>query len=185
MLTTKENDRDAQLRARPMTLVQDAYDGTLFFFSSHSDAKVFEIEHDRDVCVSFSDPNSGVYVSLTGKGNVNTDSTVIDRYWSDDMAAWFEQGKEDPNLAMIEVKISKGEHWNVKENKLAQYLETATDVNINIYAREGFEVYDRMHADGKDPMTVNFLRRLPIKQLTDPDLAEPNHKQMSMANMAD
>lgn len=125
MLTTKENDRDAQLRARPMTLVQEEYDGTLYFFSSKSDAKIFEIEHDRDVCITFSDPNNGVYVSLTGKGKVNEDAALIDRYWNDAVGAWFEGGKEDPDLAMIEVKINKGEHWNANENKLVQYFELA------------------------------------------------------------
>ncbi|SHM30263.1 General stress protein 26 [Cyclobacterium lianum] len=125
MLVTKTTETDESLRARPMSLVQDAYDGTLFFYTSKSDAKAFEIANDTDTCLTFSNPKDNVYVSLSGKGNITKDKELIDKYWNPFVAAWFENGKEDPDLAMLEIKIHKGEHWDSKNNKLVQLFEIA------------------------------------------------------------
>lgn len=125
MLVTHEEDGGDQLRARPMALVQDAYDGTLYFYTPKSDAKVYEIKNDRDVCITFSDTKEQVYVSLTGKAKLTQDKELIDKYWNSWVSAWFEKGKEDPDIAMLEVKINKGEHWNVNENKFVQLFEMA------------------------------------------------------------
>ncbi|WP_224484734.1 pyridoxamine 5'-phosphate oxidase family protein [Robertkochia aurantiaca] len=125
MLVTQENNESDRLRARPMSLVQDAYDGTLYFYTSKKDAKVYEIKNDRDVCITFSDPDEQVYVSLTGKARLSHDQELIDRYWNSWVSAWFEEGKEDPEVAMLVVKINKGEHWNADENKLIQLFEIA------------------------------------------------------------
>ncbi len=77
MLTTRHGD---ELRSRPMVLVQDEYDGTLWFYTDLESEKVFELEDDNDVCVAFSDPHEHVYVSLTGKGRGTRDKALIDRY---------------------------------------------------------------------------------------------------------
>ncbi|MFC3414081.1 pyridoxamine 5'-phosphate oxidase family protein [Algoriphagus hitonicola] len=129
MLVTKElNDEDG-LRARPMSLVQDAYDGTLYFFTSKTDAKAFEIAQDKDVCLTFSNPKDNVYVSLTGKAKLSEKRDLIDQYWNKWVAAWFKNGKDDPDVAILEVKISKGEHWDSTNNKLVQLFEV-TKSNI-------------------------------------------------------
>ncbi|MEM9987752.1 MAG: GNAT family N-acetyltransferase [Bacteroidota bacterium] len=39
------------------------------------------------------------------------------------------------------------------------YLETSNPVNLPIYARKGFAVYDTLEVEGKHPIKVNFLRR--------------------------
>ncbi|MDX1650899.1 MAG: pyridoxamine 5'-phosphate oxidase family protein [Brumimicrobium sp.] len=125
MLVTKERQDDEKLRARPMSLVQDAYDGTLYFFTSRDAAKVYEVKNDKDVCVTFSNPRENVYVSLTGKARFTQDKELIDRYWNNWVAAWYEDGKDDQNIGMLAVKINKGEHWDAKENKLVQLFEIA------------------------------------------------------------
>lgn len=125
MLVTKEEHERDELRARPMYLVQDAYDGTLFFYTSKKASKVFEIEQDRDICITFSDTGEGVFVSLTGTASFTEDQELIDRYWNPAVNAWFEDGKDNPDLGMLKVKINKGEHWNSDENKLVQVFEMA------------------------------------------------------------
>ncbi|MEX2514377.1 MAG: pyridoxamine 5'-phosphate oxidase family protein [Cyclobacteriaceae bacterium] len=125
MLVTQDENADGTMRARPMSLVQDAYDGTLFFYTSKSDAKAFEIEQDRDICLTFSNPKNNVYVSLSGKAKISEDQQLIDRYWNPWVSAWFKNGKYDPDLGMLQVKINKGEHWDSKNNKFVQLFEMA------------------------------------------------------------
>ena len=124
MLVTTENENDT-LRARPMHLVQEEYDNTLYFFTSKKDSKVFEIEKNKEVNLSFSDTKESIYVSLSGNAELSDDSKLIDRYWNSWVATWFDKGKDDPDIGMLKVKISKGEHWDANENKLVQAFKVA------------------------------------------------------------
>lgn len=125
MLVTKEGESDDSMRSRPMYLVQDAYDGTLYFYTSKNAEKVYEIKEDRDVCITFSDVQNGVFVSLTGKAKLTDDQELIDRYWNSGINAWFEDGKDNPDIAMLKIKVNRGEHWKSDENKMVQLFETA------------------------------------------------------------
>lgn len=146
MLVTKESENDDSMHARPMFLVQDAYDGTLFFYTSKKAEKVYEIQEDRDVCITFSDVSNGVFVSLTGKATLTEDEELIDRYWNPGVNAWFEDGKDNPDIAMLKIKINRGEHWDSDENKLVQLFETAkanavSSTTPNIGEHEKFGVH--------------------------------------------
>lgn len=122
MLVTLDDDMP---RARPMHLVQDEYDGTLWFFTRRSAEKVSETERDHDVCLTFSDQEEGIYVSLSGKANLTVDETLIEKYWNPFVAAWFTGGREDPEIALLEIKIEMGEHWKAEESKAFQLYEFA------------------------------------------------------------
>ncbi|WP_150910374.1 pyridoxamine 5'-phosphate oxidase family protein [Marinobacter halotolerans] len=122
MLTTRHGE---ELRSRPMVLVQDEYDGKLWFYTDLDSEKVFELESDNDVCVSFADPEDHVYVSLTGVGRAVQDKSLIDKYWNPFVAAWFPEGKDAPNVGMVEIKVEKGEHWNSDSSKMVKSVKTA------------------------------------------------------------
>ncbi|GHB18682.1 pyridoxamine 5'-phosphate oxidase family protein [Salinicola rhizosphaerae] len=116
---------DGAPRARPMHLVQEAYDGTLWFFTRRSAEKVIETEQDRDVCLTFSDQEHGIYVSMTGKARLNDDRDLVEKYWNPFVAAWFPDGKDDPDITMMEIDIDFGEHWQARESKTFQLYEIA------------------------------------------------------------
>jgi general stress protein 26 len=124
MLVTHD-DPEEKLRGRPMGLVQDEYDNTLYFYTDRTDAKAYEIKLDRDVCITFQDSKAQTYVSLSGKANLTEDQSLIDRYWNEWAAGWFPKGKDDPSLAMLEIKIESGEHWKSDENKMIQLFKIA------------------------------------------------------------
>lgn len=122
MLTTT---RDDQLRARPMHIVQDEYDGTLWFYTELPSGKSTEILNDTPVCVTFSDPKNDVFVSLTGSARITRDQSLIEKYWNIFVGAWFTEGRESENVAMIEIKVKKGEHWDAEQSKIVQLYEVA------------------------------------------------------------
>ncbi|MCL5974783.1 MAG: pyridoxamine 5'-phosphate oxidase family protein [Gammaproteobacteria bacterium] len=129
-------------RARPMHLVQDAYDGTIWFYTRRNAEKVTETDRDHDVCLTFSDQDKGVYVSLSGKAQLTNNQALIDKYWNPFIAAWFPEGKEDPEVALLEIKVEMGEHWMAKESKAFQLYEFAkaniTKTTPNIGENEKF-----------------------------------------------
>ena len=126
MLVTKEDDKHDSLRGRPMHLVQDDYDGTLYFFTSKDAAKVYEVkEEKKEVAITFADSDEQVYVTLSGKASINKDRELIEELWNSTTDAWFEGGKDDPNVVLLEVKVYKGEHWKTEANKFVQFFEIA------------------------------------------------------------
>ncbi|BES70198.1 pyridoxamine 5'-phosphate oxidase family protein [Marinobacter nanhaiticus D15-8W] len=122
MLTTLHGE---ELRARPMHLVQDEYDGTLWFFTDLESEKVFEVENDSDVCVAFADTHDDTYVSMTGVGRIVKDKALIDKFWNPFIGAWFPDGKGSPNVGLIEIKIQKGEYWNSDTSKMVSFFKMA------------------------------------------------------------
>lgn len=132
-------DDDGSLRARPMQLVQDNYDGKLWFFTRIDSAKSEEIFNDRDVCINFSDTSSKTFVSMSGRARVTTDKELVNRFWGPTVEPWFPEGKDHPSCGLIEIKITHGEHWDSDVSKLgfiyemtkAKLTDTLPDVGEN------------------------------------------------------
>lgn len=122
MLTTLDGD---DLRSRPMHIVQDDYDGTMWFFTKKSAEKCFEVKKEHHVGISFSNQDDGVYISLSGVAILTQDKSLIDQFWNPFAGAWFENGKDDPDVALLQIKIYKGEHWESEDSKIFQLYEIA------------------------------------------------------------
>jgi len=45
--------------------------------------------------------------------------------WNDFAKAWFKGGVNDPDLALVRVRIEHADYWDVKENKLVQLYKQA------------------------------------------------------------
>lgn len=122
MLVTQDG---FDLRSRPMQLIQDSYDGKIWFYTNLNDNKSDEIKEDRNICLIFSCPKSKTYVSLTGTASISKDKNLINKFWSPFVAAWFPEGKDDPSCALIELKINHGEHWDANVGKVEYLYEVA------------------------------------------------------------
>lgn len=139
MLTTLDGE---VLRSRPMHIVQDEYDGTLWFFTSASADKVTEVQQERAVAITFSDVKNDVFVSLSGTAKVSKDQKLIDKYWNAFVGAWFPEGKDSSDAALLEVKIHAGEHWDSTDSAVTQLFKVAaaniTDKKPNMGENEKF-----------------------------------------------
>ena len=116
-------DESDDLHARPMALVQDEYDGKIWFFTSASADKVDEIRQDHKVCLTFNDHENDNHVSLTGNARLSRDKELIEKFWNPIVAAWFPDGKDAPDCALLEIKIEKGEHWDSSSNPIVFFSE--------------------------------------------------------------
>lgn len=118
MLTTAEPD--GTLRSRPMATVKSEPDGTLWFFTKDVTKKVDEINHFRSVNLSYADPKGNVYVSVSGEAMILYDKTKIEELWNPLFRAWFPQGVQDPDIALVKVNISQAEYWEASSSKMVQ-----------------------------------------------------------------
>jgi general stress protein 26 len=120
MMTTR--DDDGTLRARPMQTQEQEFDGTLWFFTQASSHKVDEINHEHQVNVTYSEPSSNHYVSVSGTATLVRDRAKIDELWSPVLKAWFPKGKDDPAVALLKVEVSKAEYWDSPSSTLVKLV---------------------------------------------------------------
>jgi general stress protein 26 len=121
MLTTA--DQDGTLRSRPMSTQQTEFDGDLWFFTEFNTAKVEEVQRDQHVNVSYSDPKKNCYVSVSGTAQVMRDQAKINELWNPVHRAWFPKGPEDPNLALLKVKVTQAEYWDDTSSSMVQFFK--------------------------------------------------------------
>ncbi len=117
MLVTED---DGYLRGRPMAASQQSFDGTLWFFTHASSHKVSEVAQDDRVCVTYAETSRQDYVSLSGKAVLVQDRATIDAHWSEILKAWFPNGKDDPDVALLKVTVEQAEYWDTPSSKVVQ-----------------------------------------------------------------
>ncbi len=113
-------DTDGQMYSRPMAAQQkDSTDSRneLWYFTSKDSPKVAEIKANSAMLVSYSDPDSNNYVSLSGTSEIVTDKSRIDELWSEALTVWFPKGKDDPNICLIKFKPETAEYWDAPSSK--------------------------------------------------------------------
>lgn len=111
MLTTVEED--GTLRSRPMATQREGeFDGDLWFFTGASAPKVAEVQHDRHVNLSYADPSTQRYVSVSGTARLVRDRRKTEMLWNPAYKAWFPKGLDDPDLALLRVTVTEAGYWD-------------------------------------------------------------------------
>lgn len=138
MLTTAEPD--GTLRSRPMATQQVEFDGDLWFFTWDESPKTDQVRQDHHVNVSFSEPKRQAYVSMSGMAQVVHDRAKAEELWNPMYKAYFPQGLDDPNLALLKVEVSQAEFWDAPSSKMVHAYRLAKamlgDESIQDQARE-------------------------------------------------
>ncbi len=111
MLTTIDENRD--LHSRPMSANGEIdRNGDLWFFTGVSSHKVREVEKSPKVNVSFADPKNQQYVSITGIAELVRDRKKIEQLWKPEFKMWFPEGKDDPEVALLRIRLERAEYWD-------------------------------------------------------------------------
>jgi len=108
MLTTRQ--KTGGLRARPMIIAEVSDAGDMSFLTTVPSGLVEEIEQSPEVCVALQ--GRAAYASVTGKGRVRMDPRRVDELWNRAFDAWFPDGSETKDLAVVEVQAESGEMWD-------------------------------------------------------------------------
>lgn len=117
MLVTKEPN--GELRARPMAIAGRKGD-KVYFATDHHSPKVDELEADPFVNVVCQSKRR--FASLSGRARVTRDRALVDEMWSEGWKVWFPNGKEDPELVLLEVDPDEGAYWDESGTKGLRYL---------------------------------------------------------------
>ena len=102
---------DGHLHAHPMTTQQVEFDGDIWFIGGKDTEQVRDMAARPQVNVSYSNPDKGVYVSVNGTAQLVENRAKLDELWSDFYQTYFPQGKEDPNIQLIQIHANGAEYW--------------------------------------------------------------------------
>jgi len=128
MFTTRHGN--GHLHSRPMTTQNSKVDedASLWFFMSREGEPVKDLLANPEVGVAYADPGQDSYVSVSGRATVVDDPVKKKQLWTKMAQAWFPGGVDDPDLALVRVRITHANYWDMKTSKAVQLYEMAKAV---------------------------------------------------------
>jgi general stress protein 26 len=108
MLVTRT--QQGQLRARPMAIVKNDGQGEVWFLTRLDSAKAAEMGAEPHVCLTMQDKSKAL--SVSGSSRLVRDRAKLDEVWKDTYKIWAPQGKDDPELVIVVVRLEQGEYWD-------------------------------------------------------------------------
>jgi general stress protein 26 len=125
MFTTRHGN--GHLHSRPMTTQNSKLDedSNLWFFMSRKGDPVGDLIADPTVNVVYADPGKDSYVSVSGTASVVEDMAKKRELWNKFAEAWFPGGVSDTDLALVRVRITHANYWDVEESKVVQLYKMA------------------------------------------------------------
>lgn len=118
-------DAYGALTSRPMLPLKMDADGVLWFYV---DLRSTKVEHLALVNLSFVAPERGTYVSLSGRGVIDTDRDHIARLWTSAAQPWFPDGQVSPNLVLLKVLPDAAEYWDAPHSRMLRMFAMAASV---------------------------------------------------------
>ncbi|MBK7885272.1 MAG: pyridoxamine 5'-phosphate oxidase family protein [Chitinophagaceae bacterium] len=132
-----------QIVSRPMSTSQVEDDGTIWFFSNKESLKNMQLKEDNQIYLMYADTAKQHYLSLTGIANILIDKNKIDELWNPIIKAWFEEGKDDPDITLIKVQPENAHYWDTKNGKLI------SNIKIAVAALTGYSMDGSVEGDLK------------------------------------
>ena len=85
--------------------------GPMYFFTARDSDLVRDMGGRHAATAYFSGKGHDVFASVEGELVADNDRAVIDRLWNRFIAAWFEGGKDDPNLQLLRFEATHAQVW--------------------------------------------------------------------------
>lgn len=82
--------------------------------------------------VQFASKGHDLFACIRGTLKAETDPAIIDKYWNKQVEAWYDQGRNDPSLLMLNFKLDDAEIW-----------ETDHSITGKLKMFTGNTIYDR------------------------------------------
>ena len=120
MVTTEDG---GIMRSRPMAPFVDPDARTIHFVTDSGSAKIYELNADNDIALSFADTDAMLFASVSGKGVVSRDRDLIRKLWGPYCDVFFEGGPEDADVVVIKVTPSQAEYWDNDKGKISMAVE--------------------------------------------------------------
>jgi general stress protein 26 len=96
---------------QPMTAFWEEESRTLWFYT-YRDAELCKAAAEgARAMFTFVDKDRKIWACLGGELHQHHDKQRIDKFWNAVVAAWYPNGRDDPNLTLLHLKAEDGEVW--------------------------------------------------------------------------
>lgn len=103
---------------QPMTHYFDAETMTLRFITASDTELVGEIGQGATARFTLTTRDGTFYACIHGPIRQSEDREALDAIWSPAAAAWFEGGRDDPKITLLEMPIREAAIWTVTDSSL-------------------------------------------------------------------
>lgn len=98
--------------SQPMTaIVEEAERGPLWIFSAKDVELVEGLGAAGDAVAQFVARDHGLFAAMHGRLSRCDDPAVIDRLWNPFVAAWYDDGRDDPKLQLLRFDLDHVHVW--------------------------------------------------------------------------
>lgn len=98
-------------RSRPMTAHCEGDQGPIWVFTSTESGLLAGGHGSHPAIATFTAKGHGLFACVHGILTADNDRAVIDRLWNPFVAAWYEDGKDDPKLVLLRFDPAEAEIW--------------------------------------------------------------------------
>ena len=109
------------LHSRPMAVAEITPEKNVLLVTSLDSAKVKELSDSPGMSISFQSGSSKI-AALSGKAYIEKDRAKLKELWNTNFDAWFENGPESEDAALIRCEIERGEYWDTSGAKALAYV---------------------------------------------------------------
>ena len=101
----------ADQHMQPMTHMSARDENALYFFTSRSSDLVKILTPGAIAHYTYVNRDHDYHACMKGNLTLSHDREKIDRFWSPVIAAWFDGGKDDPDLALLRLDLEDAAIW--------------------------------------------------------------------------
>jgi general stress protein 26 len=111
--------RDGDLvRARPMRGIAKPHNNEIWFLADRSSSIGDEFSDDPQCCLTYCDSHAQAYVSVSGQMQLVQDKAAIADWWSDEAAAYFPRGPDDPSVLLLRFSAEIAQYWEAPSSPI-------------------------------------------------------------------
>jgi len=97
--------------SQPMTAQFEGDHGPIWFFTTKDNGLVQALGQSHRAIASYTAKGHDLFAAIHGDLVVDTDRVNVERLWNAHVEAWYENGKDDPKLALLRLDTEKAEIW--------------------------------------------------------------------------
>lgn len=116
---------EGALTSRPMALQEPRLDRALWFVTSADTLSARNIANNGKVNLAFHRKSDHAWVSVSGQAIQNGDRPLIDSLWKADWEIWFPEGKDTPNIVLLDITPDTIDFWEPERGKIGTLFQLA------------------------------------------------------------
>jgi general stress protein 26 len=98
-------------KTQPMTAQMQDDSSYIWFFTTKDNGLVQNMRENDRAIMTFASKGHDLFATVDGRLELDNDRETIDRLWNPYAAAWYEGGKDDPNLQLIRLDPTSAQIW--------------------------------------------------------------------------